>query len=75
MPIHDHGYRRYAGVRVALGRGWWVIVRTGIRERIRESVSPRQSPSSLIRPSIRRDGDSRLGDASFLLFFILDVPF
>src|SRR5688500_9064199 len=38
-----------------------------ISERMRESVSPRQSPSSLIRASISRDGDSAFPDT---LFFI-----
>lgn len=31
MPIHDQGYRRYAGLRKAPGRAWSVIARTGIR--------------------------------------------
>jgi len=31
MPIHDQSYRRYQGTRQALGRGWLVIMRTGIR--------------------------------------------
>lgn len=31
MPIHDQGYRRYAGARDARGRAWLVIVRAGIR--------------------------------------------
>lgn len=35
MPIHDQGYRRYRGSRAA-GRGWWVIARAGMLERIRE---------------------------------------
>jgi len=35
VPIHDQGYRRYTGRRVQ-GRGWWVIARTGVRERLRE---------------------------------------
>jgi ABC-2 type transport system permease protein len=35
MPIHDQGYRRYRGSRAA-GRGWWVIARAGLLERIRE---------------------------------------
>jgi hypothetical protein len=30
-PIHDQSYRRYAGTRRALGHGWLVIMRTGIR--------------------------------------------
>ena len=34
--LHDQGYRRYAGRRESHGRGWWVIARAGIRERIRE---------------------------------------
>jgi ABC-2 type transport system permease protein len=36
MPIHDQGYRRYAGGRTLRGRAWWVIARAGIRERLRE---------------------------------------
>src|SRR5262250_1102206 len=39
-----------------------------ISERIRESVSPRQSPSSLILASIERDGDLAFPDASFFFF-------
>jgi len=30
-PIHDQGYRRYAGQRTAPGRAWSVIARAGIR--------------------------------------------
>lgn len=36
MPIHDQGYRRYAGERMLRGRGWLVIARAGIVERILE---------------------------------------
>ena len=36
MPIHDQGYRRYAGRREPHGRSWWVIARAGIQERLRE---------------------------------------
>jgi len=36
VPIHDQGYRRYAGRRVPPGRGWWVIARAGVFERLRE---------------------------------------
>jgi ABC-2 type transport system permease protein len=36
MPIHDQGYRRYTGRRVAPGHGWWVIARAGVLERVRE---------------------------------------
>ena len=36
MPIHDQGYRRYTGRRVPPGRGWWVVARAGMRERLRE---------------------------------------
>jgi ABC-2 type transport system permease protein len=36
VPIHDQGYRRYAGQRVPPGRGWWVIARAGVLERLRE---------------------------------------
>ena len=36
MPIHDQGYRRYAGRREAHGRTWLVIARAGIMERLRE---------------------------------------
>jgi ABC-2 type transport system permease protein len=31
MPIHDQGYRRYGGTRAAVGRGWAVITRNGVR--------------------------------------------
>jgi ABC-2 type transport system permease protein len=31
MPIHDQGYRRYAGQRTPAGRAWIVIARTGVR--------------------------------------------
>jgi ABC-2 type transport system permease protein len=31
MPIHDQGYRRYIGSRAAVGRGWAVITRSGVR--------------------------------------------
>ena len=31
MPIHDQGYRRYAGVKDARGQAWLVIARAGIR--------------------------------------------
>jgi ABC-2 type transport system permease protein len=36
MPIHDQGYRRYAGERMARDRRWLVIARAGIVERLRE---------------------------------------
>jgi ABC-type transport system involved in multi-copper enzyme maturation permease subunit len=36
MPIHDQGYRRYAGDREAHGRTWMVIARAGVMERLRE---------------------------------------
>ena len=36
MPIHDQGYRRYTGRRVPRGRGWWIIARAGVLERLRE---------------------------------------
>jgi ABC-2 type transport system permease protein len=31
MPIHDQGYRRYAGRRLPYGNAWWVIARTQLR--------------------------------------------
>ncbi len=31
MPIHDQGYRRYAGSRAAVGRSWQVITLAGVR--------------------------------------------
>jgi ABC-2 type transport system permease protein len=31
VPIHDQGYRRYAGDRAAVGKSWQVITRAGIR--------------------------------------------
>jgi ABC-2 type transport system permease protein len=36
VPIHDQGYRHYAGERALHGRAWWVIARAGIMERLRE---------------------------------------
>ena len=36
MPIHDQGYRRYAGERRVGDRRWPVIARAGIIERLRE---------------------------------------
>ena len=36
MPIHDQGYRRYGGERMARDRRWLVIARAGIVERLRE---------------------------------------
>jgi ABC-2 type transport system permease protein len=36
MPIHDQGYRHYTGTRMLHGRGWWVIARHGILDRLRE---------------------------------------
>jgi len=36
MPIHDQGYRRYAGVREPKSKRWWVIARAGLQERLRE---------------------------------------
>jgi ABC-2 type transport system permease protein len=34
VPIHDQGYRKYAGVR-APGRAWWVITSTTLRAELR----------------------------------------
>ena len=36
MPIHDQGYRHYTGERTLHGRGWWVIARAGLMDRLRE---------------------------------------
>ena len=36
MPIHDQGYRRYAGGRGPGGRAWTVIAKTGIRTLLRK---------------------------------------
>lgn len=36
MPIHDQGYRRYAGPREPNGQRWWVIARHGIMSVLRE---------------------------------------
>ena len=38
MPIHDQGYRRYAGSRAAVGRGWAVITKNGIKSLIIKRV-------------------------------------
>ena len=35
MPIHDQGYRRYAGGRAPHGRAWWVISRTHLLASLR----------------------------------------
>ena len=37
-PIHDQSYRRYGGVRAALGRSWTVIAWAGIRNMIRKRM-------------------------------------
>jgi ABC-2 type transport system permease protein len=34
MPIHDQGYRRYAGSKARTGTGWMVIARAGIRSMV-----------------------------------------
>ena len=39
MPIHDQGYRRYAGGREAKGQAWLVIARAGIRTLLSEACS------------------------------------
>ena len=36
MPIHDQSYRRYGGVKAALGRSWTVIAQAGIMNMIRK---------------------------------------
>lgn len=36
MPIHDQSYRRYGGLKSALGRGWTVIAEAGVRTMIRK---------------------------------------
>lgn len=36
MPIHEQGYRRYAGPRLPHRRIWWVIARAAITGRLRE---------------------------------------
>jgi len=36
VPIHDQGYRRYAGGRTSRGGAWLVIARAGIVARVRE---------------------------------------
>lgn len=38
MPIHDQSYRRYTGVRAALGRSWTVIAWAGIRSMLRKRM-------------------------------------
>jgi ABC-2 type transport system permease protein len=38
MPIHDQGYRRYAGGREAKGHAWLVIARAGIRTLLRKRL-------------------------------------
>ena len=36
MPIHDQGYRHYAGSRARHGRSWWVIARSAIKAHVRQ---------------------------------------
>jgi len=38
VPIHDQGYRRYAGRRLAPGGAWWVIARTDLRAAVRSRM-------------------------------------
>jgi ABC-2 type transport system permease protein len=38
VPIHDQGYRHYTGERALHGRGWWVIARYGVMDRLRERL-------------------------------------
>ena len=38
MPIHDQGYRRYAGRRAPHGRTWWVIARSSIMIMLRKRL-------------------------------------
>ena len=38
MPIHDQGYRRYAGTRARTGTNWVVITRAGIRTMLEKRV-------------------------------------
>ena len=38
MPIHDQGYRRYAGHRGPHGRTWWVIARSSIMIMLRKRL-------------------------------------
>jgi ABC-2 type transport system permease protein len=38
MPIHDQGYRRYAGDRTRVGQAWIVIARAGIRTMLGKRV-------------------------------------
>src|SRR5881409_3446964 len=53
MPACDHtGTPRHFHSSTTSGSAWWMSARTLAR------VSPRQSPRSLIRPSISRDGES-----------------
>jgi ABC-2 type transport system permease protein len=38
MPIHDQGYRRYEGRRLAPGGAWWVIARTELLAAVRSRM-------------------------------------
>ena len=38
MPIHDQGYRRYAGSRAAVGRAWQVMTRAGVMSIITKRI-------------------------------------
>jgi len=35
VPIHDQGYRRYAGRRTPQGRAWWIIARAQLARAVR----------------------------------------
>lgn len=38
MPIHDQGYRRYGGSRLARGQAWAVIAKAGIRTMVAKRI-------------------------------------
>ncbi len=59
MPIHDQGYRRYAGTRAAVGRGWAVITRSGVKSLFAQARIYRPAPSRLVAVRGPRGADLR----------------
>src|SRR4051812_39623090 len=70
MPACDHtGTPRHFHSSTTSGSAWRMIVR------IRASISPRQSASSLILASISREGESPASFAPLLLVVVLVAAF
>ena len=57
MPIHDQGYRRYGGDKIASGRAWLVIAGAGIRPSSHAALS---RPAPRVVDAVFRPGASDL---------------